>query len=175
MGFAGFWRRFFAYWIDVLPILLAVGGVFYLFFGFDETIRRYLHRGPGDLQARFDFLLQRNRIRNLALSLYLLYCGLMEASPLRGTLGKWITGIQVVGAGGRPLTAGQISLRNAVKPLSFLVFGLGCLRVAWSPQKRAWHDSAAGSYVTLRSRGDETDGDPWRAGGVIRPARDDPA
>ncbi len=128
-----------------------MGGVFYLFFGFDETMQRYLHRRSGDVQARFDFLVQRNRIRNLALSLYFIYCGLMEASPLRGTVGKWIMGIQVVGAGGRPLTAGQISLRNAVKPFSFLVFGLGCLRVAWSPQKRAWHDSAAGSYVIFRS------------------------
>jgi uncharacterized RDD family membrane protein YckC len=155
MRYAGFWRRFLAYWIDALPITLAVFGVYYVFFGFDDTLDRYLNRAPGDRQARYDFLIERNQIRNSSLTLYLMYSSLMEASPLRGTLGKRILGIQVVGAEGSPLTSGQIALRNVVKPFSFLAFGLGCLRVAWSPLKQAWHDSAARSYVTFRSAGDE--------------------
>ena len=151
MRFAGFWRRFAAYWIDALPILAVVTLVFYLFLGFDSKLERYLSRGHGDLEARWDFLVARNQIRNLSLALYLGYCGLMEASALRGTLGKRVMGLSVVNVDGSPLTFAQAAKRNSIKALSFLALGLGCLWVAWTRTKQGWHDKLAGTYVIRRS------------------------
>ena len=151
MRFAGFWRRFAAYWIDILPITAAVALVFYVFLGFDSALERYLSRGVGDLQARRDFLVARNWIRDLSLALYFGYCGLMEASALRGTFGKWVMGISVVNMDGSPLTHAQAVKRNSAKVLSFLPLGLGCLWVAWSRTKQGWHDKLAGTYVVQRS------------------------
>jgi len=147
MRFAGFWRRLVAYWIDILPITMAVALVFYFFLGFDSTLDRYLSREKRDLDARWDFLVARNHIRNLSMALYLAYCGVMEASTLRGTLGKWVMGIVVVNTDGSPLTYAQAAKRNSTKALSFLVFGLGCLWVAWSRTKQGWHDKLAGTLV----------------------------
>lgn len=147
---AGFWRRVVAYFLDIIPITLAVGLVFYFFLGFDETLARYFARRPDDLDARRQFLIERNQIRNLALPLYLLYCSIIEGSPLRGTLGKWLVGIEVTGPDGERLTYPQAAKRNSGKALSFLVFGLGCLWVAWSREKRGWHDYLARTYVRVR-------------------------
>ncbi|MBL8797929.1 MAG: RDD family protein [Planctomycetia bacterium] len=150
MEFAGFWRRVVAYLLDIVPITLAVALAFYVFYGFDETLSRYLNRPPGDLDARRQFLVERNQIRNVALGLYLLYCGFIEASPLRATVGKWLVGIEVLDMNGQRLTYPQAAKRNSGKALSFLVFGLGCLWVAWSREKRGWHDYLAGTCVRVR-------------------------
>jgi len=154
MEFAGFWRRFFAYWIDALPITLLVLASFYFFFGFDATLERYWQNGPRDPEARAQFLRERNQIRNLSLTLYFLYSALMEATPLRGSLGKYALRMEVVGPNGQGLHWTRALRRNFGKSLSFLVFGLGCLWVAWSRDKRAWHDYLAGSYVLVRMPAD---------------------
>jgi uncharacterized RDD family membrane protein YckC len=150
MQHAGFWRRFVAYWLDALPITLLVALVFYVFFGFDATLERYLSRGPRDLEARQEFLTSRGLIRDVSMVLYLAYSALADASMLRGTLGKRLVGIEVVGKDGLPLTLPQALHRNAAKVLSFLVCGLGCLWIAWSPHKLGWHDMIAGTFVVRR-------------------------
>lgn len=137
---AGFWVRVLAYVLDIIPIVAVVGAIAYYFLGFDDVWRRYRSRAEGDMDVRWEYLTARNMIRNVSLGLYLAYCGLMEASALRGTLGKWLVGVQVVGTDGARLTYAQSVRRNASKAVSFAAFGLGCLRVAWSADKRAWHD-----------------------------------
>ena len=51
MQYAGFLRRAGAYLLDMIPITLVVGAAFYFVLGFDETLHRYLRRGPGDHEA----------------------------------------------------------------------------------------------------------------------------
>jgi uncharacterized RDD family membrane protein YckC len=129
---AGFWRWVVAYFLDIIPITLAVGLVFYIFFGFDEILARYFARHSNDLDARRQFLIERNQTRNIAITSY------------------WLVGIDVTGPNGNRLTYPQAGKRNSAKMLSFLVFGLGCLWVAWSREKRGWHDYLAGTYVRVR-------------------------
>lgn len=150
MQFAGFRRRFVAYVLDALPITGLVAALSYQFFGFDAVLKRYSAREPGDIDTRWEFLAARNRIRDASLVLYLTYCGVMEASALRGTLGKWVVGIEVLNSDGSPLSYAQSGKRNAVKALSLWACGLGCLWVAWSRSKQGWHDQLAGTVVVLR-------------------------
>ena len=144
---AGFWRRFAAYLLDVLPITLVVAAIFYSFLGFDRTIARYLHGGPRDHPARAAFLRERNQIRNLSLVVYIVYAAAFEASALKATPGKRLLGMRVTDAAGGPAGVGQAVVRNTTKLVSAAPCGLGFLWAAWSPQKRAWHDYAAGTRV----------------------------
>jgi uncharacterized RDD family membrane protein YckC len=144
---AGFGLRLAAYLMDVIPIILLIGAVFYLFFGFDETLQRYSSRAPDDIDARIEFLVQRNQIRDLSFLAYIVYCAILEGSPLRGTIGKRLLGLRVTDNRGQYLTVGRSFARNFAKIVSYLPCGLGFLWALWSKQKRAWHDMLARTLV----------------------------
>lgn len=144
--YAGFFARLLAYLIDVLPIVLAVAAIFYVFLGFDETLQRYLS-ARGDLNARAAFLRQRNQIRDLSFVAYILYCALTEWSPMQGTIGKRLLGLRVVDYLGNPVTLGRSFGRNLAKIVSFVPLGLGSFWVMFSKRKSAWHDMIAKTYV----------------------------
>jgi len=147
LTYAGFGVRLAAYLIDVIPITLLTATVFYLFFGFDENLERYFNRAPDDIDARIEFLSQRNQIRDLSFVAYLLYCAVLEGTALRGTVGKWLLGMQVVDDQGRPLTVGRSFGRNCAKMVSYFPCALGFIWALWSDRHRAWHDSIARTLV----------------------------
>ncbi len=152
MRHAGFWRRLGAYTLDIVPILLLTAMVFYLFLGFDQTWRAY-RAETRSLEARTQFLVERSQIRDSVFLVWLLYSTAMEASALQGTLGKRAARIRVVGPDGERLTLARSIGRNLAKLLSYLPPGLGFLWVAFSKQKRGWHDLVAGTDV-VRSEPD---------------------
>lgn len=143
---AGFWRRLGAYILDVIPIVLLTAMVFYLFLGFDQTWQAYRAEAR-NLQARAQFLVERNQIRDSAFCVWLMYSALMESSALQGTIGKRALRIRVVGPDGGRLTLARSIGRNLAKLLSYLPLGLGFLWVAFSKQKHGWHDVIAGTDV----------------------------
>jgi uncharacterized RDD family membrane protein YckC len=146
MSHAGFWRRLGAYAIDVVPIVVLTAMMFYLFVGFDQTWQAYRAESR-NLQARTQFLAERNQIRDSAFLIWLIYSTLMEASALQGAFGKRIMRIRVVGPEGGRLTLARAVGRNLAKLLSYLPLGLGFLWVAFSKQKRGWHDLIAKTDV----------------------------
>lgn len=146
---AGFGRRVAAYLIDVLPITAATAVFFYSYLGFDENFRRYLD-APDDLNARIAFMSQRNNIRDLSLLIYILYCMVADASPLQGTVGKRLLGLRVSDARGNRITIPRSIGRGAIKVVSVIPVGLGCLWALWSKDRRTWHDMAAKTLVLRR-------------------------
>lgn len=154
---AGFGVRLAAYGLDVIPITLMVFAVFYQFLGFDDTFRRYLNRGGDNVEARAEFLVQRNQIRDLSFIVYVVYCAILEESALQGTIGKRLLGLRVTDSQGRSLTMGRSIGRNSAKVISYLPCGLGFLWALWSKRKRAWHDMIAGTLV-VKSAGDRREG-----------------
>lgn len=144
---AGFWHRLLCYMVDAVPIFIVVTLFAYFQLGFDQTLHQFLTRNPGDEQARIDFLIERNRIRDFAFALYLVYSALCDCSPMQGTLAKRLCGLVVVDADGHPISWRRSIVRNAAKLLSALPFFLGFLWIAFSADKRAWHDWIAGTYV----------------------------
>ena len=62
-----------------------------------------------------------------------------------GTVGKGLVGLRVVSRDGAPLTGRQAFIRVITYPISFIVFGLGLLGIAFGKQRRAWHDKFAGT------------------------------
>jgi len=53
--------------------------------------------------------------------------------------------LKVVSQDGSPLTARQGLVRVITYPLSFIVFGIGLLGIAFGAKRLAWHDKFAGT------------------------------
>jgi uncharacterized RDD family membrane protein YckC len=144
----GLGLRLFAYLVDVLPIVLLTLVVLGLTGWVDTGSWRKHSAG---VAGRANFLAQRNRVRDTAFLVYLLYAAALEASPLRATIGKWLLGIRVVDVEGERLSLGASLLRNMAKIASLLPVGLGYWWAWREPEHRTWHDRLARAEV-VRTR-----------------------
>lgn len=69
-----------------------------------------------------------------------------------GTLGKLITGLQVVAEDNKKLSFQRIFFRQTIGySFSWIFFGLGYYAIVKDPHKQAWHDKAVGSLVTQKN------------------------
>jgi uncharacterized RDD family membrane protein YckC len=139
-------KRFLAYLIDILIMVVGVFGVAYFFFGFDKIVSSYMQRGA-DSAPREVFLYQRTAMRDIAFLIWLLYCAIAESSPKQGTIGKQLMGIKVVNTFGYPLTLKQSISRNFAKIISYKVIGLGFFWIFVDKNQQGWHDKLAKTYV----------------------------
>ena len=143
---AGLPRRFGAYFFDSVIITLAVAVVFYTVLGFHDALAQFLRAVPDDPDAQIRFLAERSLIRNIAMFIYLAYATVAEASPLEGTIGKWLLSIRVVDLDGRRIDLRRSFLRNGGKLISLLSI-IGPLFALRSPIRQTWHDKWAGTRV----------------------------
>ena len=119
--YAGFWIRTVAYCIDSI-ILSTVTSIL-------------LPLLPSSLQP---FLF-------LAIPLYFAFCWSSHGG--QATLGMRIFSLRVVGRTGSPVSFARALVRVLTLPLSFVVFYLGVLWVAFDPRKQGWHDKLAGTFM----------------------------
>jgi uncharacterized RDD family membrane protein YckC len=134
-AYAGFWRRFAAWVIDVLliglvttPITLAMGG-------FDPS-------DPGTQTA----YVTSPAFPIVTLAQWL-YFALMESSSRQATLGKMALGIRVTDLDGNRIGFGKATGRYFAKILSGLILFIGFLMAAFTERKQALHDMLAGTLV----------------------------
>jgi len=151
MQYVGFWKRFLAYVIDIIPIFLMVFGVSYFFLGFDATLSAYF-TGERSTDSRADFLSERNKVRDTSLLLWVLYGLFMDCSKFQGTHGKLILGIKVVNGEGNRLTPIQSCKRASMKVVGAIPICLGYLWAAFREDKAAWHDLAARTVVVRANK-----------------------
>lgn len=129
---AGFLERLVAFFIDAKIFILSAGLVAMglVACGLPEAVAGLLFPG---------FFLAYHTLLN---------------SDMRQTPGKWIVGIRAVAADGAPLTKKSAFKRGAAYILSAIPLGLGFFWALFQKDKRAWHDSLAGSKVVeARPRG----------------------
>ncbi len=168
--YAGFWRRFWAYWIDSMLLsipltllgLVVFGNTITAFFStspiqYDPATRRYIESpefiaGLGGLLASFarTFVLSW-----IAQVLYFATCW----SRLGASLGQKLLGVEVR----TEQTGTWIGFRRGcVRTLGYLVSGiildLGFIWAAFDPRKQGWHDKIAGTVVIRRSGQDSRAG-----------------
>ena len=128
--YAGFWRRVLAYLIDA-TVLVGV----YLIIEFSVRIL-----APDNVDAL-------TNIWAVCSAVGWAYYALMESSPARATLGKLALNLYVADVHGDQISFRRAVVRNALKPLSTLVFFVGWLMAAFTPRKQALHDVLAGTLV----------------------------
>lgn len=160
---AGFWKRYVAYFIDVLMIYIGTEILSMLFFssvGSSElqqatTLANMLLNQQAPLQdlqpllAQTQTLLWQTLLFSSVAYVVLggLYFSLMESSPRQATLGKRLIGIKVTDTQGRRIGFGRALARFLAASLSWITLNLGHALAAWTPERRALHDYLAGTRV----------------------------
>lgn len=130
--------RLIAALIDFVVLLLATVSVLYAIHGESYFRLDVLKRGPVDF-------LNSVVVPSLVILLFWIFC---SATP-----GKMMISVKIVDAktGGKP-TVCQFLIRYVGWFVSALFFGMGFLRIPFSPQKQGWHDEFAGTVVVRRPR-----------------------
>jgi uncharacterized RDD family membrane protein YckC len=123
MNYAGFWKRFAAWFIDFC-IISAV------FFGLSYIV-------PPQLPIM-------NLIR---IAIFWVYFAFMESSTKQATLGKMALHIVVVDYQGKKISFGRATGRYFAKYLSGLILLFGFFMAGWTKKKQALHDIIASTYV----------------------------
>src|SRR5437868_4893995 len=82
-----------------------------------------------------------------ALAVALFYAPVLESSALRGTIGKYLMGIQVTDLSGRRISAKAAFLRAFIKAVSFLLCLLPFIPAIFTEKRQALHDMIADTIV----------------------------
>ncbi len=146
--FAGFWKRFAAYLIDIF-VLSPITVLFWFVSGLVSGGMLNLAIQK-DLPASVAIIISSIFQQVLSIIICWLYYAIMESSTLQGTLGKKLLGIKVTDLSGKPIGFGKASGRFFGKTISSLILGVGFLLAAFTEKKQALHDMLAGCLVVDR-------------------------
>lgn len=127
--YAGFIRRMVAFHFDGLIMTLVFIGIIYGLNINLTDIRNLI----------FPFI--------LTTGIYFFYCTILEATPLKGTLGSKILNIIVVDDGGYQISFGMSLKRNLAKILNILTLGLGYIILIFNKRKQTLADIVSDTYV----------------------------
>ena len=142
---SSFLKRLIAYLLDIIPILMFTIIIFYSL-GFNVVWENYINN-PKDIEYRKEFLIWRNRVRDLSFLLYCLYAIVLESSSLQGTVGKYIMKIKVIKNDGQNLKILDSTKRNVFKIVSIIPLSLGFIWSLFNKKRKTWHDYFAKTLV----------------------------
>jgi len=134
-SYAGFWKRFAAWLLDAI-ILMVIG----LVIGFAFDIGFFL--------IPYSFLwyvIISDYLLGIFISL--LYYSIFESSSHQATPGKMALGIIVTDIAGQRISFGRAVGRDLSKILNVFTLGIGYLIIGFTDEKRGLHDYIAGTLV----------------------------
>lgn len=142
LWYGGFWRRFFAYFID--SIILNIAGLIVgaLGGGVLGILMVGAGNGPDDIGSAASVL-----GGGISLIFGWLYFALLESSSWQGTVGKKALGLCVTDLDGGRISFGRATGRYFAKFISAIIFGIGFLMVAFTDRKQGLHDMIASTLV----------------------------
>jgi uncharacterized RDD family membrane protein YckC len=163
--YAGFWRRFAAYFIDGIIVgavfwIIAIIGFGGMFGGLMMHARHshnfnYSYNSDGtyngDPAVVMSMIMMCLAFAAVAAIGGWLYFGLMESSAKQGTLGKMAVGIKVTDLQGNRISFGRATGRYFSKILSGLILYIGYMMAGFTEKKQALHDMIAGTLVVVKS------------------------
>jgi uncharacterized RDD family membrane protein YckC len=141
----GFFRRFSALLVDIVVLIFfSLLLVFLSLLGYRVGLAAH--------QSSMSWASEQGLLSVLLGAWIFLVCGyFVVLHRMEGrTVGKWLFGLRVVGAGRGPITFGQALIRWLAAVITAPLL-LGFLRVLWNREKRGWHDLLAGTWV-IRER-----------------------
>lgn len=124
--YAGFWKRFAAYIVDVIA-LIVIGII----------VRLILHllHAPGGIYYP------------VGIVIYWLYFAYQESSVKQATLGKQALGIKVTDLEGNRISFARATGRYFAKYVSSFILMIGWIMAAFTEKKQALHDMIASTLV----------------------------
>ena len=136
--YAGFWRRFGAYLVDLITVTVVTSMISLLI-----VFLAVLLFGTQGARA----------VESIAAWLgfigVVLYFPVMESSLNQATIGKQMLGIMVTTERGKRISFGQALGRYVAKWLSAMTLLIGYLMAGFTPRKQALHDMVAGTLVVV--------------------------
>jgi uncharacterized RDD family membrane protein YckC len=163
--YAGFWKRVGAFILDYI-VLFIPGKLIGALFGAtaaEAAMRQAQLASPGDPQVMLASIEQYFHVMWPALLLSTvmvwLYFALCESSAWQATVGKLALGIRVTDLQGNRISRPRALGRYPAKFLSYLIFCIGFLMIAWTQRKQGLHDLIAGTLV-LNGRASEFKNSP---------------
>lgn len=138
--YAGFWRRFAAFVIDM--VILAFAN--YEFLSYQSTnmsvianlgYYNFTYANYGLMIAVYSILIS-----------WVYFCG-MESSPLQATPGKLAVGIYVTDLEGQRIGFGKATGRYFAKIISGLMVGIGFIMAGYTDKRQAFHDKITNCLV----------------------------
>lgn len=162
---AGFWKRYVAYFIDIVLLYVVVEIMSTLYFSFQATsqvgLLKDLLNSMNAASQRGEtvdpFVIMKSMEAILLPSLifsstaYFILAGIyfswLESSSHQATLGKRMLNIKVTNHLGEPIKFPQAIARYLAATLSWITLNLGHALAAWTPERRALHDYVAGTRV----------------------------
>ncbi|MEO6173099.1 MAG: RDD family protein [Arenimonas sp.] len=162
---AGFWKRYVAYFIDIVILYIFVEILSTLYFSFQaysqselltnvlNTLKDANERGempdPNILIQSLETILLPSLIFSSTVYFILagIYFSVTESSRHQASIGKRMLGIKVTNMQGGPIALPQSIGRFLAAGLSWITMNLGHALAAWTPQRLALHDYVAGTRV----------------------------
>lgn len=150
--YAGFWRRFVAYFIDqiligVVAFMLFIPALAVFGIGLGAGMMEESPSAIGFILAAIAAYLATIV---LIVILEWLYFALMESSVKQATLGKLALGIVVTDLNGQKITFGRATGRYFGKIISGLILYIGFIMAGFTERKQALHDIMASTLVLLK-------------------------
>lgn len=146
--YAGFWKRFAAYFIDSILIGIVTWVVqMIVMAGFGASAGLASRNDPGSMIASaglFGFLFG---MIILPLGMQAVYFAWMHASDRQATLGKMAVGIKVTDDDGHPISFARGIGRYFAGIISSLTLCIGYIMAGFTARKRALHDMVASTLV----------------------------
>lgn len=131
--YAGFWRRFWAFWIDGILLMIA-GMLVQIAMGldlFDRELtdpRAWAASGISFLMGWF-------------------YSAILESGKGQATLGQMVIGIKVTDLAGRRVSFARATGRHFAQILSALILFMGYVMIAFTEKKQGLHDMLSGCLI----------------------------
>ncbi len=142
VGYAGYWLRFWAAFVDGIVLLVALVAVGFVVLFIIGAAMSASNASITEIQLVADSA-------SIVVSILVtwLYESLMESSANQATLGKMLAEIKVTDMYGNRISFGQATGRHFGKIISALMLGVGFLMAAFTERKQALHDQMAGCLV----------------------------
>ena len=149
MPYAGFFRRAFAFIIDLFIVSLPTAFIFGPMVAM-QTMN--LGGTPENISAVQASVLGATVFswQLIALLITWLYFALLESGSKQATWGKRLLGIKVVGADGGRIGFGRATARFFCKAISYMLFYIGFIMAGFTNRKRALHDMIVETYVVKK-------------------------
>ena len=139
LSYAGFWKRFAAFIIDMF--LLSVAN---FLLGFIFSIPYDVLIGKAEFVSfSGDYFLSSI----LSILIAWVYVAAMESSAKQATVGKMVLGLIVTDLSGSPISFGRATGRHFAKIISWLTLGVGFIMIAFTKRKQGLHDVVAKCLV----------------------------
>lgn len=147
VGYAGFWLRFVAWFIDAIILWIVSTFITLPFFAASNLRNMILEHPPQSPEELAAFLATFSKLIILGIVIKWLYYALLESSAWQATIGKKTLGLEVTDMQGRRISFARATGRYFGKIISAFILWIGFIMAGFTAQKQALHDMMAGCLV----------------------------